>query len=159
MEGPSSRAEGGPPWAASPVIRAGYQRPSGCLARHADPACRELRSGSWKGRSSSTETTCPWENLQRGPQGRGLRYNPQEACEPQRTKSNYLGIALKGGRNRETKHTNTCPHIYTYIPFVHIHTHTCTRLCCLTLAFGMDMAPPRMRMLSALWARVIVWLA
>lgn len=116
-EGSPGRALPAKPRAASPVIRAGYQRPSCCLARHAEPACRELRSGSWKGRSSSMETTCPWENLQRGPQGRGSdtaqqgQENPGEPSLPA-----WALPCREGDRDR---HTHTCVQTHTRM-------HTCT---------------------------------
>lgn len=136
-EGFLGRARQGGPGAASPVIRAGYHRPSCRLARHAEPACRELRSGSWKGRSSSTETTCPCENLQRGPHNSGMATRVPQA---QRIQSTCLDTAPW---RHEWREGHTCPVIYrqayntqlctstlntTCIYMQHPHVHTPTHI-------------------------------
>lgn len=125
-EGSPGRALPARPRAASPVIRAGYQRPSCCLARHAEPACRELRSGSWKGRSSSMETTCPWENLQRGPQGRGSDTAQQGQENPGEPSLPAWALPCREGDRDTHVHTRTpaCTHAPTYA-HAHPHTHAC----------------------------------
>lgn len=122
QQGSPGRALSDRTMAASPVIRAGYQRPSCCLARHAEPACRELKSGSWKGRSSSTETTCPWENLPRQPQGTGAQTQHTRASEPSRTESTCLGAPVRGGG--DGRQTDT--HVVHRNMSVHTRTHTHT---------------------------------
>lgn len=119
-------ARSGSLWATSPVTRAGYQRPSCCLARHAEPACRELRSGSWKGRSSATGTTCPWENLWSG-QG-GAQTRSARASEPRTTRSACLGITLQGGVLGRQTHRRAHTHTLHVCRYAHTstHTHTCT---------------------------------
>lgn len=111
----------------SPVTRAGYQRPSCCLARHAEPACRELRSGSWKGRSSATGTTCPWENLRSG-QG-GAQSRSARASKPRATRAACLGIAA--GRGARETHADVHTHAHTHYMCagadVHTPTHTNVR--------------------------------
>lgn len=142
----------------SPVTRAGYQRPSCCLARHAEPACRELRSGSWKGRSSATGTTCPWENLRSG-QG-GAQSRSARASKPRATRAACLGIAAGRGA-RETHadvHTHAlhvcrcrCAHTHA-----HKRAHTCAPVYTWphaladALAHGKDGAAPRTRCLVPL---------
>lgn len=112
----------------SPVTRAGYQRPSCCLARHAEPACRELRSGSWKGRSSATGTTCPWENLRSG-QG-GAQSRSARASKPRATRA---WASLREGVLG--RHTQTCTRTHTRTTCVqvqmctHPRTQTCAHVC------------------------------
>lgn len=118
-EGFLGRACQGDPGAASPVIRAGYHRPSCRLARHAEPACRELRSGSWKGRSSSTETTCPCENLQRGPHSSGMVIRFPQA---RRLQSTCLDNARWGDGCRGT-HASTRTSTDMHVTHNHVHQH------------------------------------
>lgn len=117
------------------MTRAGCQRPSCCLARHAEPACRELRSGSWKGRSSATGTTCPWENLRRG---RGAAQAPSsERASPGRPGPPAWASRCRQGRSGDTRrraharahalHVCGCPWAHT-----RIHPPTCTCLCTCT---------------------------
>lgn len=139
----------------SPVTRAGYQRPSCCLARHAEPACRELRSGSWKGRSSATGTTCPWENLRSG-QG-GAQSRSARASKPRATRA---WASLREGVLG--RHTQTCTRTHTRTTCVQVQmcTHPRTQTCAPVytwphaladaLAHGKDGAAPRTRCLVPL---------